>query len=276
MRKTNKISFQSRLSGIFLPALMMLGSCEKELDFKYNDIEPVTVIEGVLSPAGANVEITLTTPMNEPLKTAHLSDVEVTITDLFSGFRYTLFPDDSGYYTSDIGGIPGHEYLLEAVSDKFCCKSRTTMYGSVEMDSLQLNWLRMPYDDVAVLKGSFNEDPAVKGEYFWMRLYRNGEIYLWQTLDDRGAVDGKISFITMTSRKNTDKEDDSKILLEGDILTCTVCQISGDMHLYLEALENKSNGKPQFEGDFCLGFFMASTPATQSIVFHPEKIPYYK
>lgn len=53
---------------VFAVVLMAaMTSCEKELDFKYHDIAPLTVIEGELTPDGAKVGITLTTPMAEPM-----------------------------------------------------------------------------------------------------------------------------------------------------------------------------------------------------------------
>lgn len=76
-----------------------MASCEKELDFKYNDIEPLTVIEAEITPDGAKVGITLTTPMDEPMDRSHLTDAVVTLTDLTDGTVYDLSVDAEGFFT---------------------------------------------------------------------------------------------------------------------------------------------------------------------------------
>jgi hypothetical protein len=48
------------------------------------------------------------------------------------------------------------------------------------------------------------------------------------------------------------------------------------MHDYLEALQNDSNGPAMFSGDKCLGYFVATSPVSASIVFRPDEIPEYK
>lgn len=89
-------------------------------------------------------------------------------------------------------------------------------------------------------------------------------------------MDGVSTFITMTTRRDTDEEDDDTVLFDGDVITVTVSPISLGMHDYLEALQNGSNGPAMFRGDKCLGYFMATSPVSDSIVFHPDEIPEYK
>ena len=80
----------------------------------------------------------------------------------------------------------------------------------------------------------------------------------------------------MTSRKDTDEEGDDEVLFDGDVMTFTVTQISKEMHDYLEALQNDSNGPAMFSGPRVLGYFLASSPVSRSITFHPDLIPEYK
>ena len=47
--------------------LVLLTSCEKELDFKYHDVESQLVIEGNVTQDGTIVALTYTTPMGEPM-----------------------------------------------------------------------------------------------------------------------------------------------------------------------------------------------------------------
>ena len=76
-----------RLHNILLSIGLMavLVSCEKELDISYHNIDPLPVIEAELTPDGARVGITMTTPMGEPMDRTRLTDAVVTLTDLTDG-----------------------------------------------------------------------------------------------------------------------------------------------------------------------------------------------
>lgn len=255
---------------------LVLTSCEKELDIDYHDIAPITVIEGELTPDGVRVGLTLTTPMDEPMDRTCLTDALVTLDDLTEGQSYALSPDPEDFYVNDVAGIPGHDYRLSVERDGCLYEEVTTMFAPTEITGLEFNWIKMPYDHVAVLQVRFHDNPLVNGECYWVKIYRNGELYQWQELDDQRVDDGEVSYTIMTSRRDTDAEDDDEVLYDGDVVTCTVCPVTRDMYNYLETLRNDSNGPAMFTGPLCLGYFLASTPATATITFHPDKIPEYR
>lgn len=256
--------------------LCVITSCEKELDFKYHDIDPLTVIEGELTPGGIKVGITMTTPMDEPMDRSHLTDAEVILSDLTADTSHTLHPDAEGYFTADVTGITGHDYRLTVHRDGCTYLATTSMYGAVEITALEFKWVKMPYDDVAILKCSFTDNPDIDGQCYWLRLLRNGETYQWGVADDRVADGGMISAITMTTRRNPEDDDYDTVLVDGDVVTFTVCPVSRPMYEYIEALTNGANGTGMFDGDLCLGYFMATSPASRTIVFHPDEIDYFK
>ena len=259
-----------------LSLLLSLISCEKELEIDYIDIDPLTVIEAELTPAGARVGITLTTPMDEPMDLSRLTDAVVTLTDITAGASLTLSADDDGYYTDPTPGIAGHHYRLSVERNGQRHEAETMMYASTDIVGLEFNWISMPYDQVAVLQGRFRDISDSPGDCYWVRLYRNGDVYMWSEVDDRGAVDGVCTYFTMTTRKDTDKEDDDTVLYDGDVIRCSVSPVSREMHDYLEALQNDSNGPAMFSGERCLGYFIATSPVSRSIEFHPDEIPEYK
>lgn len=259
--------------GIFL---IILSSCSKDLDLEYHDIEPLTVIEAELTLDGSRVSITLTTPMDEPMDHTRMTDAIVTLLDLTSGTEVTLKADQEGYFFDPTPGIVWHDYRLTVDRNGIIYQTETRMFPPTEILSLEFNWINMPYDQVAVLQAQYFDDPATDQNYYWIKLYRNGEIYSWQEQDDRGAIDGVATFFTMTSRRDTDEEEDDEVLFDGDEMTFTVTQISQEMHDYLEALQNDSNGPAMFSGPRVLGYFLASSPVSKSIIFHPEEIPEYK
>lgn len=262
------------LAGAFVG--LSLTSCEKELDFKYHDIAPVQVIEGTLAQDGATVSLTLTTPMDEPMDRRRLTDATVTLDDLTAGTVVELVPDENGDYRSDAAGVPGHEYRLTVTRGGETRSAVTRMYPAVEITEVKFNWIKMPYDDVAALQVSFADDPAVDDDCYWVRVYRNGEIYTWNEVRDDMAAAGVIDVVLLTSRRDTEEEDDDEVLADGDVVKVVVTQIDRRLHDYLEAVANDSNGPQMFDGPLCTGYFTAGEQSARSVVFRPDEIPYYK
>lgn len=254
-----------------------LTSCEKELDFEYHDIEPLTVIEGSINQDGSSVRITHTTPMDEPMNRTPLTDATVTLSDVTAGQSVELLPDEKGNFVNLTPGIVGHTYTLTVENGSARYEATSTMLPPVELSGLEFQWIKMPYDYVAVLQVSFSDNPSVNGECYWVRIYRNGEIYMWSAINDHLAVDGRIDEVVMTSRKDIEEEDEDQVLREGDVVSVKVSPISQEMHDYLEAISNgTSNGPQMYSGDFCLGYFLAAPVAESSIVFHPDEMTEFK
>ena len=148
------------------------------------------------------------------------------------------------------------------------------MLPPTEIVSAEFNWIKMPYDDVAVLKVQFLENADPKTQY-WMRVFRNGEPYEWQAIESRNTVDGLVTGMMMTSRKDTDAEDDDEVLKEGDIVGIEVLPVSGTMADYLNSLNNGDyNGNRMFGDPYCLGYFLAAPVSRTQIVYHPDRIQY--
>lgn len=252
-----------------------LSSCEKEIDFEYHDIPEQQVIEGLLTQESVSVRLTKTIPTDEPFKDLTVTDATVEIADLASGQVYSLVPDDNGNFTlSGLEGVTGHEYRLTVTIGENTFTSSSRMLPLSEIVSAEFNWIKMPYDDVAVLKVQFTED-ADKKNHYWLRVYRNGEPYEWQCISSHNAVDGIVRGMMMTSRKDIDEEDDDTVLKEGDVIDIEVMPISMKMGDYLNSLNNGDyNGNRMFDGEFCLGYFLAASLSKTQLIYHPDQIPY--
>ncbi len=261
------------LTALLIP--LFFTSCEKELDFEYHEIEPLTVIEGLLTPEGVKVGLTLTTPMGEPMDRTHLTDAEVSLTDLTLGLSYSLTPDEEGYFCNSVEGVAGHEYRLSVAREGATHTAETVMFAPVRIESADFSWIRMPYDHVSTLKVIYNDDREIRGECFWIKIYRNGEIYKWAVQDDRTSANGEMSFVSMMSRQDLSEEEDDEALREGDVVTVEVERISRTMNDYLDAIGNDSSGPAMFTGPKVLGYFLATSPVSVSIDYHPDEIPYY-
>lgn len=255
--------------------LFSLTGCEKELDIKYKEIDPIPVIEGTLTQSGASVKLMMTTPMCKPMDLTPLTDATVSITDLTSNVSENLSLDSEGCYIGITPGITGHRYELTISRKGESYASQCLMPAPADLVSLTFNWIHMPYDDVAVLKVSFTDISENAGDYFWVRVYRNGEAYKWNLASDKQSAAGIINDIFLTSRKALDEEEENEALRDGDVVSVKVTPVSEQMYDYLEAVSSDSNGPRLFAGDFCLGFFLAAPVSEASIVFHPDLIPEY-
>ncbi|MDE6668793.1 MAG: DUF4249 domain-containing protein [Muribaculaceae bacterium] len=256
-------------------SIIALQSCKKEIDIDYKYIAPITVIEGCLTQQGADVRITMTTPMNEPMDLTPLTDATVMLTDLTTGNSELLSINGRGDYISSTGGITEHFYELSVKRGEHSFTAHCVMPAPTEILDIAFNWIKMPYDHVAVLQVTFIDPlPAATG-YYWVRLYRNGEAYMWNLITDLYAADGIINDVFMTSRKDLDEEDEATALRDGDVIKATVTPVNREMYDYLEAVSSDSNGPLLFSGSFCLGYFLASPVSETSIVFHPDQIPDY-
>lgn len=252
-------------------------SCEKEINFEYNDIPEQQVIEAMLTDEGVSVKLTKTIPTDEPFVDRTETDASVIVKDYSVDKVYSLAPDDKGIFTLErLEGVTGHEYGLTVIIGDDTYTSTSCMLPPTEVVSAEFNWIKMPYDDVAVLKVMFRENPDRQTRY-WLRVYRNGELYEWQTIDSRNAVDGLVSGMMMTSRRDIAEEDDGNVLKEGDVIDIEVAPISRVMADYLNSLNNGDyNGNRMFAGSDCLGYFLAAPVAKTRIIYTPGEIPYAK
>ena len=259
-----------------ISAMILLAGCEKELDFTYHDVESPLVIEATLTQDGASVRLTHTTPMDEAMDLDPVTDATVILTDLSSGTERSLPLRADGSFGDNIPGVLNHEYQVEVVSAGNSYRSASMMKGETEIVGMTFQWIKMPYDYVAVLQVSFREIPGDDDNCFWIRLLRNGKPYKWSVVDRRIPSDGIINFVTMTSRKDIDEEDEKDILLDGDKVTALITPISREMVDYLTALGQDSNGPEMWTGGFCLGYFLASPVAESSVTYRPGEMTEFK
>lgn len=254
---------------ILIIGVTLFSSCEKELDFKYHDVDSQLVIEGLLSDSGCDLRLTYTTSMDEAMNLTPITDADVTMTDLTTGESYIIHTDAEGIFRDHTIGIPGHDYRIEILREGKNYSADCRMHPAAEITGLQFRWIKMPYDHVAVLDIDFKDTEGVD-DCYWIRIYRNDEPYKWLLSDDRSAIGGIISESTMTSRKDTDEADDKKVLYDGDVVKVEIVPVARNMYDYLTAIQNDSNGPRMFEGDFCLGYFIAASVSSSSIVYNPD------
>lgn len=262
------------LNTIIAAAATLLAGCEKEIDFEYHDIDPILVIEGSLTQNGAAVSLTETSPIDEPMDRRQVAGADVRLVDLSDGSTVSLLraeDDPESIYRSSAGGIEGHSYRLTVkLPDGRSNTAECRMLPAPATPTLTMAWITMPYDRVAVLQVRFAADPQL---CYWVRVYRNGEAYMWSTVAGSAVSGGEINHIFMTSRQDISEEDEDTVLTDGDKLTVTVAPVSRAMHDYIEAIGSDSSGPKMFSGTMALGYFLAAPVSSSELTFHPSEIP---
>lgn len=253
--------------------IIVMTSCEKELDFEYHDIDALTVVEAMLSQHGSVVTLTYTTPMNEPIDMTPITDATVTLTDFSTGDQYHLVADANGSFRNMTPGITGHRYGLTITENGRTYTAESTMLPPTQITDAVFKWIKMPGDDMAALQIRFTDNPSTL-DYYWVRIYRNDEPYMWSIISDRAAVDGILEETVTTTHRDTEQENDKSLLLDGDVVKISVTPVDHAMFDNLTALAAGNNGFKMINGESCLGFFIASPIATTSIIYHPNQIEY--
>lgn len=255
---------------VIMPAIgvmLLTAGCKKELELDYRDIDPVLVVEANLGEGGATAVLTQTTPMDEPMNRTRLTDAVMTLSGA-DGVNEQLVAGADGVYSAAIVPTPGVSYRLEVERPGgFRAVSECVMQHRATIAEAGFSWISMPYDEVAVLSVYVN-DPPERGDAYWLRVFRNGEVYAWVVADDRFALDGRLEMSMMTARRNPTDPDDEANLDDGDVLTISVAAIPPHVYDYLTRLSAHAVAGPTtFTGDFCLGYFLASTPSETSVTF---------
>lgn len=258
---------------VLIFVIIIMSACEKELDFEYHDIAPLTVVQATLSQTGCAVSITSTTPMSQPIDTTRITDATVVLTDFTSGAIYNLTTDRYGIFRDTTPGVVGHRYGIVIEHDGHRYTSQSTMLPSVEIKDAIFKWIKMPGDDMAALQILFTDNPSTL-DYYWVRIYRNNEPYQWSIITDRAAADGIIEETLTTTHRDPEQEDEKSLLVDGDIVKICVTPIDHAMFDHLTAIAAGNNGFGMFNDDSCLGFFIASPTASTSIVYHPDQLEY--
>lgn len=251
--------------------LTLFFSCEKELDFKYHDIDPLPVAEGFLTEEGARVRLSVTTPMDNPMDTLPTTDASVSLEDLTDGTSYNLFPDEKGIFRSGVPGIIGHEYRLTMDRDGKIFSSTGIMNPPAEISEMVFDTYMMPYGKSLFLKISFRDPDPAPGTCFWIRTERNDTIWHWNLVTDHGAVDNTVTTIINLGALHDVPEDEDD-LRDGDRIRGIVAMIPHDLFQYFNAVSNDSSGPVMFSGGLCLGFFLPAATTSRTIVFSPSEL----
>ena len=246
----------------------ILTSCTKEIELDYHAIEPVPVIEGLLSANKTEVKITRTRNMEDSVKAV---GVEVDRVEIISanGTVTPLSYQSDGCYrpTSAIALNEGETYTLRVTIDGVTYTGESTLLAAIQITEPEFLWANL-MDWMQVME--FETINVADGEevYGWIRIYRNRELYF----ADAGRIKGN-SPIDIGLYYDSDMElDEEMILYTGDTLDLEVRTIDLNVYNYLAEYNSTQRNPTQFftpsvEGKVCLGYFAAYSSVSREIIY---------
>ena len=274
--------------------ILFLTACKKEIDFDFNEVDPVVVIEGRVTNEGTTVMITPTRAVTDSVRSRCVQGAVVTVTadGVTTPLSYDAATDR---YRSSLVGVPGKTYQLSIDLDGHHYTASAFMSESAPILSADFFWMSVLDERMLVYElWAVDPYPTERNQY-WYRVdrishhphfegKRKTEPYRWGVLDDRGCPPGRI-FLDMvsTSEKNMDEDEEEhwkSILYDGDSITCQLMTIDRPVYDYFSSLRAGQSGganpRTNISGG-CLGYFAAgSITRTDTIVFHRTGIKEWK
>lgn len=262
-----------------LVGVLVLTSCQKEINMDFHTIDPLFVIEGRVTNEVAEVIITQTKDVTDTTKWEGWNEAIVTITDADGHIEELEYWFD-GWFHSLTGfvGQPGATYSLKVEIGDEVFTSTSTMNAAASLDQFYFRWLEVMNEKV-VFCSLVMTDIADEENYYCYRVYRNGQSYRWGVFHDRGNDGQEITtdIYCMTQKKaDENKEEDwDDILYEGDQISVELQTIDRRTYdyLYSLALSESTHYNPidNFSGG-CLGYFAAYSTVRESTEFSFDSI----
>lgn len=259
--KTKYIAILSALT-----ILLVVSSCEKEIDVDLRSVPLRIQIEGVVKQDQlAKVRVSHTIDFSDNNGYPFLKDAIVVISDN-AGNTETLQQDNSGWYVAEnIKGVIGRTYNLSVKYEDQEYTSTSTMPPLVKIDSLSM--YRAPIMNYAVPIVHFTDPKGETNQYYRYLVFINGEQLpgLDELAFSAQFVDGSPihQFIPIF----TNDRDVDPIKQGDDILIEFQCIDKGAYTFFytLSRIEDSNNNPTSNITGGALGCFYASTVDKMSI-----------
>lgn len=241
MKTTNHKSTYGCLMLAFV-CIVVVTSCQREIDFDYPTAVPAVIIEGQISNENVFVRINKTRPMMDNAAAQPIPDAEVWISCTDGTNEQLIYDSDEGCYLSATGltAKAGKTYKMRATVEGRQYEATSTMQQTAVIDSVYFRYIKVLKERVYFycVKG---KDPIPdERNYYLCRLMRGDEIFRWNTRSGRSNVNGKFEYDMMCSTESAiDKgpnEDDDMPLAEGDTLALLLMTLDRESWEYFQSL----------------------------------------
>ena len=266
-------------------------ACKKEIDFDYNEIDPIVVVEGRVTNEGTEVLVTKSRSVTDSVKSHCLPGAVVTVSSADGVSERIDYDPQAQCYRSPLKGRVGETYRLTVDFEGHHYEGQATMPPAAPILSTEFLWLTM-FGEKAVVYEMWARDPTPdERNYYWYRIDRIThhphfanktltEPYLWSVFDDRGNPPGLLYRDVMCMPMKMAEEDKEeywkRILYEGDSIVFQLMTIDRTTFDYFTSLRAGQSGGANPRSNLtggCLGYFTAgSLTRADTLVFHYDSI----
>lgn len=257
---------------IILSLLALLtAACSDEIDFDYDSISPLPVIEAYVEGGGVRVSITTTRDVTDSARNHYVSDAQVLLTGP-GGAEYSVpYVGDGIYSRSGVSCVAGGVYTLSVGIGGETYVATDTMAMAPEVRKSGFMWEEFIGNDIVSYRYTVMT-PADSLTYYVLTMKVNGKAYNWKDFSNYSAYDGLIEGrLICFSRDDLEGKDDSSpedVIHDGDKVEVSIAGISRRASDYYAALDlsGSTNANPawSFSGR-ALGIF-----AARSVVRLPD------
>ena len=277
------------VSFLYAIASFFIG-CKKEIDFDYNEVSPIIVVEGIVTNEGMSVTITDSRSMLDSIKRKCLQGADVRIVSDKQA-EHLVYDAVSDCYRSVKKGEAGLTYRLTIDYEGHHYEAASTMMESAPIRSAEFLWQPVLNERLLAYEmWAVDPEPDVRN-YYWYRMDRHSshphlskfsktEAYRWNVFDDRGCPPGLIyrDIMCMSERAADEDEEENwkNILYEGDTITLQLVTIDQAAFEFFTSLRTGQSGGANPRSNItggCLGYFYAgSVTHADTIVFSRDGI----
>ena len=251
--------------------IVLLSSCEKDINLIYHQVDPIYVVEASVSNAGTEVRISQTGAMEDNSSISAISDAKVTVSTN-TGQTYTIPYSTNGFYRLyTLKGVAGTDYQLDVELDGHHFSSTSVMQKAPKMKSFR--FVRMKAASEKIIFGDLRlDDIPNEQNWYFMHIYRNGIGYRWAVMRDNQNPNEELQQLFSFFREGS---NDSDVLNEGDLLRIEIRAIDQRAYDYLYSMQlmNDTGTNPiaNFSGG-CLRYFSAYHQITYSYRYHASEV----
>ena len=250
-----------------LISLILLVSCEKEIEVDYHQVDPLYVVEASVSNNGTEVRVSRTNAMDDNNGISDISNATVTISSE-DGQQWNIPYSRNGFYrSSSLKGEAGTTYTIEVALDGQHFTSTSTMQRSPTLNKFRFVWMKVASE--RILFGDLRlQDIPNEDSWYFMHIYRNGIGYRWAVMRDDQNPNKELQQLFTFFREGSSDKD---VLQEGDKLHIEIRAIDQRAYDYLYSMQIMDNTGTNPISNFtggCLGYFSAYHQITYDCTYH--------
>lgn len=252
---------------VWFCAALLFSGCEKIVDLKLDNANPVLVIDGGINDQNQNqlVKVSKTYNFTEPNRFNGVSGATVVLTrPNGSTVNYTEVSPGI-YQTVRMRGVAGSKYILNVTVDGKTYTASSTMPAKVNLDSLTFKQFNFFGEENTYVAVNYTDPAGVENQYRYI-LKAKGKIEEDMVSEDRFNNGNKVSDVIFY------KVDD---LVAGDTVGVDFQCIDRNVYRYFYSLgQNNGSGGPPVApanpvsnfNNGALGIFNAHTTSKRAIV----------